>query len=221
MNRGMRSIGWIILGLLTVAQAGCALAVAGAAAGAGAAGYMYMNGLVYRDYHANLGDTVAALRTSLVELQFPLLKEKNDTGSAYFQTQTSDGHTIKIYLDIVASPIPSEGSLTRVSIRVGFAGDDTVSGRILDQLSKHLVAPGAPPAAPPASGLVTPATPPPGATLPPAGTAPPPGAIVPAAVAPTASPTINAPRGPAETTAPPLAENGRLVPVAATAPGKK
>lgn len=205
MNPVVRSLGWFSLGLCILAQTGCALAVAGAAAGAGAAGYYYLNGLVYRDYRANLGDTAAALRTSLVELQFPLLKEKNDTGSAYFQTQTADGHTIKIYLDTVTSPIPSEGSVTRVSVRVGFAGDDLVSGRILDQLSRHLVPPGSTPAPPPTSGIVAPATPP--------------GTPTPAAVVPAAPPTINAPRGPAETAAPPLAEGGRLVPVAAT--GKK
>src|SRR5262245_9387067 len=48
--------------LLALANAGCLLAVAGVAAGAGGAAYVYNNGLIYRDYPANLADTVAAVR---------------------------------------------------------------------------------------------------------------------------------------------------------------
>jgi hypothetical protein len=152
-----RRLGWVVLGLAALLQAGCLLAVAGAAAGAGAAGYMYYNGLLYRDYHAHLGDAAAATRASLVELQFPLLKEKNDSGSAYFQSQSGDGQAVRVYLDTVPSPIPSEGAVTRISVRVGFSGDEGVSARILDQVSKHLVSPALPgpaalaPAAPPVS----------------------------------------------------------------------
>ncbi len=141
MGKIVRKLGWCILSFSLVMQTGCLLAVAGAAAGAGAAGYLYLNGLLYRDYHANLGDAVAAVRTSLVELQFPLLKEKNETGSAYFQSQTGDGQTVRIYLEMVPSPIPSEGAVTRIGVRVGFSGDELVSSRILDQVGKHLVRP--------------------------------------------------------------------------------
>lgn len=191
MERVFRTVGWWILGLVAIVQVGCALAVAGAAVGAGTAGYLYYNGLLYRDYHANLGDAVAATRTSLVELQFPLLKEKNDTGSAYFQTATGTGDTVRIYLDTVPSAIPLEGALTRISVRVGFSGDDEVSARILDQISKHLVSPSALPAstAPTAQPLST-----------------------------TVSAPGAAPR-PVETTPPPLAGSGsgdRLVPIAAS-----
>jgi hypothetical protein len=175
MTGVLRKVGWCVLGLVVLVQAGCMLAVASAAAGAAGAGYLYYNGLVYRDYNANLGDAVAAVRTSLVELQFPLLKETNDTGSAYFQSQTGDGHTVRIYLDMVPSPIPSEGSVTRISIRVGFSGDDSVCSRILDQVNTHLTSPKMMSA--PNSAPVVPATP----------------------------PVVVAPRAPAETTPPPLA----------------
>jgi hypothetical protein len=169
MSGMSRRLGWVALALFAACQAGCMLAVAGAAAGAGAAGYMYYNGLLYRDYHANMGDAAAALRTSLVELGFPLLKEKNDAGSAYFQSQTGDGSTVRVYLDTVPSPIPSEGAVTRISVRVGFSGDESVSARILDQVSKHLISPAGPvsavtPAAPPTvtpAVATTPQTPPP------------------------------------------------------------
>jgi hypothetical protein len=134
------------LALLALANGGCLLAVAGAA-GAGAVGYAYYNGLLYRDYHANLDDSLAAVRAALVELQFPIIEQKADTGTAYVKTRTADGHTVRIHLDLVPSPIPVEGSLTRVGIRVGFSGDEPISVRILEQINRHLVAPGAAPEA--------------------------------------------------------------------------
>lgn len=170
MTGAFRKVGWIVLILAVLAQTGCAtIAILGAAAGAGAAGYAYYNGLLFRDYTANLGDTISAVRTSLTELQFPILEEKPDTGSAYFRTKTGDGHTVRVYLDTVPSSIPIEGAVTRVSIRVGFSGDEPVSARILDQVSRHLVSPAAIPptsAATPSAVL--------GAPRPPAETPPPP-----------------------------------------------
>ena len=105
MQGALRKVGWVVLGLAAVVQAGClGLAVAGAAAGAGAAGYLYYNGLLYRDYHANLGDSVAAVRAALTELQFPILEEKPDTGSVYFRSTTGDGQALRVYLNTVPSP---------------------------------------------------------------------------------------------------------------------
>jgi hypothetical protein len=165
---------------MVLLNAGCVVAAVGAgAAGAAVAGYAYCNGLLYRDYPATIADSMAAVRTSLMELQFPIVKEKSDTGTAYFQTRTGDGHTVRLYLDIVPSPIPAEGALTRIGVRVGFSGDEVISARILDQVSRHLVAPGmAPGAAPP--GVAAPGS-------------------------PVAGPTMLPPRPVAETPPPPLA----------------
>ncbi len=132
---------WLLVALAALVNGGCLLAVAGVAAGAGAAGYVYYNGLLYRDYHANLGDALAAVRSSLIELQFPITEEQTDTGSAFVRTRTQDGHTVRIWLDVVPSPIPAEGAMTRIGIRVGFSGDEAVSARILDQVNRHLVPP--------------------------------------------------------------------------------
>jgi hypothetical protein len=178
----LRAVLWLAFGLIALVNTGCLLAVAGAGAAgaAAAAGYAYYNGLLYRDYKANLADTILAVRTSLQELQFPVLDIKTDTGSSYIRTRTADDHTVRIYLDVVPSPIPAEGAMTRVAIRVGFSGDDAVSARIIDQISHHLATPLVPAAAPPGTPLVT--------------TGAPPG-----------SPTLLPPRPIPETAAPPLA----------------
>jgi hypothetical protein len=161
-------VGWLLLALAALVNGGCLLAVAGAAGAGAAAGYVYYNGLLYRDYHANLSDTMAAVRRSLIELQFPISEEKTETGSAFIKTHTNDGYMVRIYLDMVPSPIPAEGTMTRIGIRVGYSGDEAVSARILDQVSRHLVAPSTLPAGPPAiSGAQLGAPRPAGETPPP------------------------------------------------------
>jgi hypothetical protein len=131
---------WICLGvaLLALTQSGCAVAILGAAAGGAALGYAYLRGALSRDYPALLGDTIRATKTALSELGFPIIREKTDTGTAYIQTKTADNDTVMVYFDVVPSAIPSEGAMTRVTIRVGYTGDDVVSARILDQISKHI-----------------------------------------------------------------------------------
>jgi hypothetical protein len=45
---------------------------------------------------------------------------------------------VTVYLDLVGGALPVDGVATRISIRVGFTGDDAVSKRILDQVGSHL-----------------------------------------------------------------------------------
>ncbi|MFO0928178.1 MAG: DUF3568 family protein [Gemmataceae bacterium] len=191
MAKALRTLSLGLLGLAALLQAGCLAAAVGTAVGASAAaGYVYFNGLLYRDYHANLGDTLSAVRTSLMELEFPVIKEKTDTGTAYFQTQTGDGHSVRIYLDVVPSAIPAEGVNTRVSIRVGFSGDEGVSARILDQIGRHLVPVGQPVGS---------------------GVAPPPGALSSVTPKETSAPPVAA-------AVPPVAPGERLTPIPASPP---
>ena len=145
----VRRLGPGLLALALACGSGCAaLVVGGVAAGAGAAGYFYLNGLMYREYKAGLADTTQAVRAGLAELHFPIAKQKTDTGTAYLETKTSDGYKVQVYLNVVPSPIPAEGAVTRVSVRVGFAGDDKVSASILDATTKALPGSGLPPLVP-------------------------------------------------------------------------
>lgn len=169
-TRSLRKLAWPMLGLAALLNAGCLLAVAGAAGAAGAAGYVYYNGLLYREYPVNLADAATAARAALADLQLPLEKETTDAGSLYLQSRTAKGDKIAIHLDPVGSPLPVDGVMTRVGVRVGFSGDDAVSGRILDQISTHVGKRVPVPAA--AAGLGSPKAPetppPPLATAPPA-----------------------------------------------------
>jgi hypothetical protein len=158
---------------MALVNGGClAAAAAGAAGGGAAALYAYQRGRLYRDYPASLADTTAAVRTSLAELQFPPGTEKSDGGNFDFETKTTDGAKVRIFLEAQTSRVPAEGPVTSVTVRVGAFGDDKVSARILDQVSLHLVVPPGSQAvnAPPPVARPTPPRPP-ETTAPPLATA--------------------------------------------------
>lgn len=152
-----RRLVFVLLAVWSVAQTGCLLAVASLAAGAGAAGYCYCKGRVYRDFNAPLPVVHNAVRAALLDMHFVLLTEDLKDGKAFLVTRTATGKKIRMYLDALASPIPAEGALTRVAIRVATFGDEGVSARIFQQIDYRLSNPVA--IVPPPTPL--PATPPP------------------------------------------------------------
>jgi hypothetical protein len=133
-------INLLILGALALAQGGCLAVAAGSAAAAagGAAGYAYYSGKYYREYVANEDDVWAATQTAFKELQLPIDRAERGLPNSYIESQTGDGVKIHLSLEARKSPIPVEGSISKVSIRVGAFGDGTISERILDQIDSHL-----------------------------------------------------------------------------------
>jgi hypothetical protein len=140
MAGGVRRVVLLTAGLAALANAGCLVVAAGAAAGGGAAATaLYLRGSLYREYPANQDDAFAAVHAALAELQMPTTREEKDPkGQAYFETRTGDGTTVRVYLATRLSPVPAEGPVTRVSVRVGSFGDDAVSTRVLDQVDRRL-----------------------------------------------------------------------------------
>ncbi|MBY0527885.1 MAG: DUF3568 domain-containing protein [Gemmataceae bacterium] len=161
---------------LAVMQGGCLWVAAGAAGGA-ALGYAYCNGKLCHVYAASLDDTRAAARAGLADLGMPVQEESQEPGSASIKSQTADGDTVRVSLNIEPSKFPADGPMTRVCVRVATFGDHPASARLQEQIAVHLVMvgaatplpSGAPPAAPP---VITPPPAPPGAL--PSTTAPPP-----------------------------------------------
>ena len=167
--RGIHAV-YLAVALAALSSSGCLLAVAGVAAG-GAAGYCYCKGKVCQEYHAGFGDTQRAVRQALGELAMPLQSEEVLATSGFIESRTAGGNRVRISLETRASPIPSEGIVTRVCVRVSTFGDQPVSERILDQVGAHLVAvprvvvPGS--TAPPPLASLQPITPISGTTEPP------------------------------------------------------
>jgi Protein of unknown function (DUF3568) len=153
MTGTLRTLCLIAFGLTALAQTGCIAAIAGTAGAGAVAGYMYFNGLLYRDYRSNLADTLAAVRTALATQKFVIDRETTATDSVTVQTKTSEGYTVRVHLDLVPGSVPGDGVVTRVGVRVGLSGDETVSARILDEVGRLVpsVMPAAPPPLPPAT----------------------------------------------------------------------
>ena len=161
MTGTIRTLCLIALGLVALVQTGCIAAMAGAAGAGAVAGYMYYNGLLYRDYRSNLNDSLAGVRTALAKQRFVIDRETADSTSVTIQSKTADGSTVRVHLDVIPSAVPGEQPVTRVGVRVGFSGDDALSARLLDEMSRLL--PGITPLPPPPPLTPTSASsPPPG-----------------------------------------------------------
>jgi hypothetical protein len=146
---------YALIALLALVQGGCLLALAGVAGGAAATGYFYYKGRVYRDFPASFPDVHNAVRAALLDLNFIIFTDEAKDGKAFFVTKTTSGKKVRIYLDCLSSPIPAEGLLTRVSIRVACFGDEAVSVRIFDQVAFRLSHPGPVAPAPPDTPTAT------------------------------------------------------------------
>jgi hypothetical protein len=148
---------YALIAFLALIQGGCLLAIAGVAGGAAATGYFYYKGRVYRDYAASFPDVRNALHNALTDMNFLIYTEEVKDGKGFVVTKTTSNKKVRIYLDCLSSPIPAEGLVTRVSIRVACFGDESVSARIFEQVALRLghpapvgpAPPGPPPSAPP------------------------------------------------------------------------
>lgn len=181
-RRQVGRLAYLLVGLLALGSGGCLLAVASTAAGTAAVGYVYFKGRMIQDFPAHLPDVRNALHAALASLHFPILQEEAKPSTVFLSTRTADGSKVRIHLEVVPSRIPSEGALTRVTVRVLPFGDDVVSARILDQTGYILTSAGPPATSPPPPAATLPAPPiRPASAPPPESTQPP---LAPAAVAP-------------------------------------
>jgi len=168
-----------LIGLLLLVNSGClgAAIVAGGAAAAGGAtaGWFYVRAPLYRDYPVDLDRAHLAVQAAMSEMQLPVLRRDLalDKGKITLETRLNDGNTAWISMSTEGKPIPADGIVTRVSVRVGhFFGDEEISRRILDQIGKYLAPAGPVPIQPvPLAGPV-PAVPTTGPIKPVAATGP-------------------------------------------------
>ena len=145
----------LLIMALALANGGClAAAIGGVAAAGGVAGYAYYKGGLAKDFNASVDNSWVAAKTSLQELQLPVVAEKRTDNGGYIESRTGDGQNVRISFETLPVKIPAEGPRTDISVRAGVFGDRPLSERILSQIAGHL-APVAPLAsAPPPGGLV-------------------------------------------------------------------
>ena len=123
----------MLLAAPTLLCSGC-LALAVGAAG-GAAGAVYVMGKLQDELNQPVSTVHEAALAGIKDLDLPVLQDKEDKLSANLESEFADGKHVWIDLDTVAD------SRTRITIRVGLAGDEVRSRKILDAIKKHLSQP--------------------------------------------------------------------------------
>lgn len=108
---------------------GCLVVAAGAA---GAGTVAYIRGELEALLPANLDRTTAAANRALQELEFVKVNESKDALVAEIVARTALDKKITIMLT------KTSDTTTRVRIRVGVFGDETVSRTLLNQIEKNL-----------------------------------------------------------------------------------
>lgn len=114
---------------LVVLTPGCIAVVAGTGAGAVVA---YSRGRLDTILSADLGRTEKAADAAIAQLQFAKISEKSDALESVFIARTAMDTKVRIELS-------KEGEqVTRVIIRVGIFGNESVSLAILDKIKANL-----------------------------------------------------------------------------------
>jgi PDZ domain-containing secreted protein len=116
--------------LLTVAMlAGCWAAVA--AGGAAAGTYVYLQGKLESSEQATLDKAHAAALAAVKELEFELKSDRKDAVEGRVVAEKADGDDITISLKRETE------KTTKVTIRVGTFGNESLSTLILETMRKH------------------------------------------------------------------------------------
>jgi hypothetical protein len=115
----------LLLVTLPIVTSGCFVLAAGAA---GAGTVAYIRGELDATLPNNLDAVDAATNRAIQHLQFVKVSESKDALSAVITARTAQDKKIEIRLDKAGD------ALTRVRIRVGIFGDETISRALLDAI---------------------------------------------------------------------------------------
>lgn len=110
-------------------QAGCLIVAAGAA---GAGTVAYVKGELEASLDASYRGVVNASGRAIDALELHKISENGDATRTVIVARTADDRRVHITVNKVAD------SLTKVSIRVGTFGDETLSRTILDRIKQAL-----------------------------------------------------------------------------------
>jgi hypothetical protein len=120
----------VLLALPLLAFTSGCLVIAAGAAGAGTVAFI--RGELDATVSANLPTTTAAVDRALSQLQFVKVNSREDALSAVVNARTAQDKKIAITLNKTAD------NLTRIRIRVGVFGDESVSRALLDRIKTNL-----------------------------------------------------------------------------------
>ena len=121
----------LIIGLILACLCSGCVALAVGAAG-GVAGAVFVMGKLQEELPYPIATVHEATLKGLRDLDLPVTEDKADKLAAHVESKLADGTHVWIDLDSVGD------SRTKLTIRVGVAGDESRSRKILDAIKKHL-----------------------------------------------------------------------------------
>lgn len=110
------------------ATSGCVAIVAAGAAGAGVA---WVRGALETTVDGDVAKVYRAAQRAVADLQFAKVSEQSSTVDARLIARTALDKRVEIKLE-------QAGSSTKLSIRVGLVGDETLALAVLDKIKSHL-----------------------------------------------------------------------------------
>jgi hypothetical protein len=119
----------LALGATVMLNSGCLLVAAGAA---GAGTVAYVRGELAASLGNDFGAVTKATGRAIEQLKFAKVSENADALSARFVVRTAQDKKIEVELTKIGE------ALTKVEIRVGVFGDETVSMTVLDKIKANL-----------------------------------------------------------------------------------
>ncbi len=119
----------LALVLLILGSSGCLLVVG---AGAGAGGAVYVMGKLEEEIKASPEKLEEATVAALKDLEMPVTKDQGDKLSATIESKTADDKDVWIHIESLTT------SKSKISIRVGYLGDEVRSHQILEAIRQHL-----------------------------------------------------------------------------------
>lgn len=133
IRRGVsRAFAALALAAAVTLSPGCFLVAVGAAAGAGAGAVAYIKGeleaTLAHDYEAVFN----ASSNAVGQMHFVLITQSKDGAAGQVTARTAEDSKVTIGIERV------DANLTKVHIRVGTFGNETLSRSILDQIKRNL-----------------------------------------------------------------------------------
>lgn len=118
-----------LAGAVIAAQSGCVAVVAAGAAGAGVA---WVRGTLEANLEHNLDDVFAAAQRALGDMEFAKIDDQKSGVDARLIARTALDKRVEIKIEKVTA------RTTKVSIRVGVFGDESLSTVILEKIKSRL-----------------------------------------------------------------------------------
>lgn len=129
LPRVLRLLTGFLLAAAFVAQSGCVAVVAAGAAGTGVAWY---NGRMESTLDAGMNDAYSAAQAAIRDMEFASVNQKKSSIDAELVARTALDKRVEIVLKKV------DDRVTKVSIRIGVFGDETLSMAVLEKIKANL-----------------------------------------------------------------------------------